>query len=64
MPFDSTGYAIIFALVGVSVCLIIEIIIQKSINLINSVIIALAFYAGFVGYELIKAALIGDADNC
>ncbi len=63
MPFDSTAYAIIFAVGGVSIFLIIELAIQKSIKPINNVIIALAFYGAFAGYELIKAALEGKPAN-
>ena len=63
MSFDSTACAIIFALVGVSIFLLIELTIQKSIKPIHNVIIALAFYGSFAGYELIKAALEGDPIN-
>lgn len=63
MSFDSTAIAIICALVGTVIFLIIEFIRHKEIEVTNSVVIFLAIYAVWAGSELIVAALAGDPSN-
>ena len=63
MTFDPTTIALIFALIGAGIYMLIELIKQKEIEIINSVVIFLALYAVFGCYELISAALVGDPNN-
>ena len=63
MSFDSTALAIIVALAGSGIFLTLEFYRHKDIDITNCVVIFLAFYAVFGGYELIAAALEGDPEN-
>jgi hypothetical protein len=63
MTFDSTAIAIIIGLGGAVFYASIELYRHKELEVINSVVVFLALYAVFAGYELIAAALYGDPNN-
>lgn len=63
MSLDSTAIAIAVSLAGTGAFLLLEFIRHKEIDVTNCVVIFLALYAVFGGYELIAAALNGDPEN-
>ena len=63
MTFDSTAIAIIIGLVGAGFFVLIEFYRYRELEVINSVVVFLALYAAFVGYELIAAALEGNPSH-
>ena len=63
MVFDSTAIAIIAALIGTVGFLLLEFYRRKEVDVANCVVIFLAFYAVFGGFDLIAAAVDGDPDN-
>ena len=63
MPFDYTGNVIVVCIFATAFFTIIELIRHRDFQVINSVLIFLAFYAAAVGYDLIAAALNGSIES-